>query len=179
MPKLRSPLPWFTMKLSSKLEKALNEQMHLEYVSAYAYLGMAAYFEPGPFSGFAKWMRMQSSEELDHARKFFDYIVDRNGTLALKALPEPKTGYKSALEVFRASLAHEQRVSASICALYDQAQGEKDYATASFLKWFLDEQVEEEKVVSDFIQKLELVGENHNGLYQIDKLASRRGEEKS
>jgi ferritin len=44
------------------------------------------------------------------------------------------------------------------------------------LKWFLDEQVEEEKTVTDFIQKLELVGENHNGLYQLDKLAGRRGE---
>jgi ferritin len=152
--------------------------MHLEYVSAYAYLGMAAHFEPTPFAGFAKWMRLQSNEELEHARKFFDYIVDRNGQVALKGLPEPKVDYKSPLEVFRASLAHEQRVSAAICALCDQAQSEKDYPTVSFLKWFLDEQVEEEKVVSDFVLKLELVGENHNGLYQIDKLASRRGDEK-
>ncbi len=166
------------MKLSSKLEKALNEQMHLEFISAYAYLGMAAHFEQTPFSGFAKWMQVQSSEELEHAHKFFGYIANRNGKVVLKALPEPKLDYKSPLEVFRASLGHEEKVSASIGALYELAQSEKDYPTASFLKWFLDEQVEEEKVVSDFVLKLELVGENHNGLYQIDKLASRRGEEK-
>ncbi|MGO9199791.1 MAG: ferritin [Limisphaerales bacterium] len=166
------------MKLSIKLEKALNEQINLEFSSAYAYLAMAAHFENTAFTGFARWMRLQSDEELAHARKFFDYIVERNGRVVLKALAEPKLDWKSPLEVFRTSLGHEQRVSAAICGLYETAQEEKDYATLSFLKWFLDEQVEEEKNVSDFIVKLELVGESHNGLYQIDKLAGHRGEEK-
>jgi ferritin len=165
------------MKLPIKLEKALNEQINLEFSSAYAYLGMAAYFEHTAFEGFAKWMRVQSDEELEHARKFFNYIVERNGRIVLKGLPEPKLDFKSPLESFQASLAHEQRVSAAICGLYELAHNEKDYPTLSFLKWFLDEQVEEEKTVTDFIAKLELVGENHNGLYQIDKLAGRRGEE--
>jgi len=165
------------MKLPIKLEKALNEQINLEFSSAYAYLGMAAYFEQTAFTGFAKWMRVQSDEELEHARKFFNYLVERNGRVVLKGLPEPKLDYKSPLESFQASLGHEQKVSAAICGLYELAQNEKDYPTLSFLKWFLDEQVEEEKTVTDFIAKLELVGESHNGLYQIDKLAGRRGEE--
>jgi ferritin len=165
------------MKLPIKLEKALNEQINLEFSSAYAYLGMAAYFEQTAFTGFAKWMRLQSDEELEHAHKFFGYIAGRNGKVVLKALPEPKTDYKSPLESFQTSLAHEQKVSAAICALYELAQSEKDYPTLSFLKWFLDEQVEEEKTVTDFIAKLELVGESHNGLYQIDKLAGHRAEE--
>ncbi len=165
------------MKLPIKLEKALNDQINLEFSSAYAYLGMAAYFEQSPFAGFAKWMRLQSDEELRHARKFFDYIVERNGKVLLKALPEPKLDYKSPLEAFQTSLAHEQKVSAAICGLYELAQNEKEYSTLSFLKWFLDEQVEEEKTVTDFIAKLELVGDSHNGLYQIDKLAGRRGQE--
>jgi len=165
------------MKLPIKLEKALNEQINLEYSSAYAYLGMAAYFEQTPFEGFATWMRLQSDEELEHARKFFNYIVERNGKVVLKALAEPKVDYKSPLEAFQASLGHEERVSAAICGLYELAQNEKEYPTLSFLKWFLDEQVEEEKTVTDFIVKLKLVGENHNGLYQIDKLAGRRAKE--
>ncbi|MGA2863348.1 MAG: ferritin [Verrucomicrobiota bacterium] len=164
------------MKLPNKLEKALNEQINLEFSSAYAYLGMAAYFEQTAFAGFAKWMELQSEEELKHAHKFFNYITERNGKVALKALAEPKCDYKSPLEAFQASLAHEQKVSAAICGLYELAQAEKEYPTLSFLKWFLDEQVEEEKTVADIIAKLELVGENHNGLYQIDRLAGRRGE---
>lgn len=164
------------MKLPNKLEKALNGQINLELSSAYAYLGMAAYFDMTAFTGFAKWMNLQTNEELQHARKFFDYVIERGGKVTLKAIGEPKCDFKSPLEVFQASLVHEHKVSAAICGLYEIAQAEKDFATLSFLKWFLDEQVEEEKNVGDLIAKLELVGDNHNGLYQIDRLAAMRAQ---
>ena len=164
------------MKLSNKLEKALNDQISLEFVSAFAYLGMAAYFDQTAFTGFGKWMQLQSNEELGHAHRFFKYVVERGGKVMLQAIPAPKCDFKSPLEAFRTSLGHEQKVSAAICAIYDLAGAEKDYPTQSFLKWFLDEQVEEEKSVSEFIAKLELVGDNHNGLFQVDKLAGKRTE---
>ena len=165
------------MKLSNKLEKAINEQINLELSSAYAYLGMAAYFNQTPFSGFARWMDLQSGEEIGHAHKFFDYVVERGGKVSLKAIGEPKCEFKGPLEVFQAALAHEQRVSAAIAGLYELAQAEKDYATAAFLKWFLDEQVEEERNVTDFIMKLELAGDHVSGLIQIDRLAALRTKE--
>jgi ferritin len=165
------------MKLSNKLEKALNDQINLEFCSAYAYLGMAAYFDQTAFTGFGKWMQLQSSEELGHANRFFKYVVERGGKVTLQAIPEPKCDYKSPLEAFKASLGHEQKVSAAICAIYELASMEKDYATLSFLKWFLDEQVEEEKSVCEVIAKLELVGDNRNGLFQIDHQAAKRAEE--
>lgn len=164
------------MKLSSKLEKVLNDQINLELSSAYAYLGMAAYFEHTAFTGFGKWMEVQTKEELGHANRFFKYIAERGGKVTLQAIAEPKCDYKSPLDVFKASLGHEQKVSAAICAIYELATGEKDYATLSFLKWFLDEQVEEERNVGDILAKLELVGDNRGALYQIDKQAGRRAE---
>jgi ferritin len=164
------------MKLSSKLEKVLNDQVNLELNAAYAYLGMAAYFEHTAFTGFGKWMEVQSKEEIGHADRFFKYIVERGGRVTLQAIAEPKCDYKSPLDVFKASLGHEQKVSAAICAIYELAGGEKDYATLSFLKWFLDEQVEEERNVGDILAKLELVGDNRGALYQIDKQAGRRAE---
>lgn len=166
------------MKLSNKLERVLNDQINLELCSAYAYLGMAAYFERTAFTGFGKWMEVQSKEELGHANRFFKYIVERGGKVTLQAIPEPKSDYKSPLDVFRASLGHEQKVSASICAIYELAGDEKDFATLSFLKWFLDEQVEEERNVGDVLAKLELIGDNRGALYQVDQQAGRRAEEK-
>jgi ferritin len=167
-----------SMKLSNKLEKALNDQLNLELASAYAYLGMAAYFEQTPFAGFAAWMKVQSKEELGHAGKFFKYIAERNGKVNLGALAEPKADYKSVHEAFKTSLGHEQKVSAAICALYELATIEKDYATQSFLRWFLDEQVEEEKNVGDLVTKLDMVGDNRNGLFQLDHHAGKRAQEK-
>ncbi len=165
------------MKLSSKLEKILNDQVNMELASAYAYLGMVAYFQSTPLTGFARWMQVQSGEEVGHAGRFFKYIVERGGKVTLGAITEPKCDYKSPLDAFKASLSHEQKVSASICAIYELATAEKDYATLSFLKWFLDEQVEEERNVGDILAKLELVGDNRSGLYQIDQQAARRAEE--
>jgi ferritin len=162
------------MKLSAKLERALNDQITLEFSSAYAYLGMAAYFEHTAFTGFGKWMELQGNEELGHARKFFRYLLDRGGKVDLQALPQPRCNYTSPLDAFKASLAHEEKVSDSICGIYELASAAKDYATISFLKWFLDEQVEEEKSVGDIVAKLELVGDNRNGLFQMDKHAGKR-----
>ena len=54
---------------------------------------------------------------------------------------------------------------------------QKDYPTLSFLKWFLNEQVEEERNVGEILAKLELAGDNRGALYQIDRQAGRRAEE--
>jgi len=166
------------MKLSAKIEQALNNQLNLELSSAYAYMGMAAYFEQTPFSGFAKWMEVQTKEEVEHAQKFFKYITERGGKVKLQAIPEPRSDFKSPLEVFQASLGHEQKVSAAISSIYEASLAEKDYPTLAFLQWFLDEQVEEEKSVGDLVTKLELIGDNRNGLFQLDHHASKRGEAK-
>jgi ferritin len=165
------------MKLSTKLEAALNDQLHLEVISAYSYLGMAAHFQQTAFTGFVRWMELQSQEELRHAHKFFSYIGQRGGKVKLQTVPEPKCDYKSVLEAFQASLAHEQKVSAAICGIYEVALAGKDFATLSFLKWFLDEQVEEERNVGEMVAKLELVGDNHNGLFYLDKLAAKRADD--
>ncbi len=165
------------MKLPTKVEKALNDQINLELSSAYAYLGMAAYFDSTPFTGFAAWMKAQAQEELGHVDRFYRYIVERNGKVALKAIAEPKCEYKSPLDAFQAALKHEQTVSASICSLYELAAAEKDYPTVSLLKWFIDEQVEEESNAGEMVAKLELIGENRNGLFHLDHRAGERGKE--
>ncbi len=166
------------MKLSAKLQKVLNDQVNLELSSAYAYLGMVAYFESTPFTGFGAWMRVQSGEEVGHANRFFKYIIERGAKVSLAAITQPKCDYRSPIEAFKASLAHEQKVSAAICAIYEQAAAEKDFPTLSFLKWFLDEQVEEERNVSEMLAKLELAGDNRGALYQLDQQAGRRAEQK-
>lgn len=164
------------MQLDSAVAGALNQQINLEFSSAYAYLGMAAYFEHRGLPGFAGWMRLQGKEELGHAAKFFEYLLARGGRVDLAAIAAPPTAYASPRAAFEASLKHEQGVSASICRLYELAHGAKDYATLSFLKWFLDEQVEEEKTVTDLLDKLQLAGESPAGLFQLDRELARRTE---
>ena len=163
--------------LSDKMQAALNAQINAELYSSYLYLSMAAYFESQNLLGFANWMHKQSGEETVHGMKFYNYIINRRGRVLLSALDSPKTEWKSSLAVFEDSLKHEQKVTGLINKLMDLAIAESDHATISFLKWFVDEQVEEEANVDNVIQDLKRIGDAPEGLFMLDReLAGRKGE---
>jgi ferritin len=162
--------------LSKSLQDAINEQINLELSSAYVYLSMSAHFEADNLSGFATWMRVQYNEETGHAMKFFKYMYDRGGKVFLKTIQQPSTKFKSPLDVFKLVLEHEQKVTASINKLYELALKEKDYASQSFLQWFINEQVEEEKNATDIINMLEMIGFTPISLMMADRqLGARKG----
>lgn len=162
------------MDLDTKLCNLLNEQINHEMTSSYTYLAMSSWFEETPYSGFAQWMYTQSLEETDHAMKFYHFLVDRNAQVSLMSIEQPLATYSSAIDVFKASLEQEQKVTAQIHNLYSAAEEARDHETKNFLNWFLDEQVEEEKNVRDMIDRLELIGENPVGMLQLDQEAARR-----
>ncbi len=162
------------MALSKKIETTLNEQINAEFNSSYLYLAMAAYFEDLNLKGMAKWMKMQSSEELKHGLKLFDYTIDRKGRVVLSKIDTPKKEWKNFVSVFEDVLAHEQYITTKINKFMDIAISEKDHATASMLKWFVDEQVEEESVVDEILEKLKLVGNDNTALFLIDKELGER-----
>ena len=155
--------------LSEKIQTALNDQINMELGAYYTYLSMSAYFESLGLRGFSSWMFTHSQEEMTHAMKIYDYIHSRLGRVSLKAVAAPRAEWNSALEAFEDAMHHEQAVTASIGRLVTLARVENDHATDSFLKWFVDEQVEEEELVDDAIRKLKLVGNNGPGLYMLDQ----------
>ncbi len=162
------------MNLNEKVQDALNKQMGMEFAAAHSYLSMAAYFEREAWDGFGQWMTLQSDEERLHAMKFYSYINDRGGKVVLPEIPAPTIDFDSPLAVFESSFAQEQEVSSSIYALYKLANDAADFATVSFLKWFVDEQVEEEKSVSDMIDKLKRAANNPEAMLLLDRYAGER-----
>jgi ferritin len=162
--------------LNSRIEVAINKQINLEFSASYTYLGMALYMDAEHLSGFASWMVAQSDEERTHARRLLRYMLDRNGNVDLDSIPRPKVDYSSIKEVFEASLAQEKNNTQSINALYALASELDDYATQAHLKWFLDEQVEEEKSITDILGRLELAGGDKTAILILDQsLAGRSG----
>ncbi len=160
--------------LNLTVEKAINEQINAELYSAYLYLSMSAYLETQSLPGFANWMRIQFQEEQAHALKFFDYVNERGGKVTLTAIEEPATDWSSVSAVFENTLEHERLVTGKINHLMDIAMEEKDYATESFLRWFIDEQVEEEATAETILSHVERVEGNGNGLMMLDReLGSR------
>ncbi len=68
---------------SKKVEDALNKQINEELYSAYSYLAMASEADRLGLPGFVNWFKMQYQEELAHADRFFNYILERDGKVRL------------------------------------------------------------------------------------------------
>ena len=148
---------------------AVNSQINAELESAYLYLAMSAKMERKNLPGLARWLRLQWEEELAHAMKLYDFMIQRDAKVQLQALPEPEVHFETPLQAFESVLEHEQYISERIANLYELATREHDYPLQSLLQWFIDEQVEEEDNARSAIDALRLVGENGPGLFLFDR----------
>lgn len=160
--------------LNETLLKALNDQVNFEFYSSYTYLAMAGYCESIDLVGFANFFRVQAKEELDHAMKFYDYVYQKNGSIELDMIEKPQITYDGAIDVFEKGYEHEQLVTKRIYELADIAYETKEHATISLLKWFIDEQVEEENSFNAILKKVRRCDGNQAALYLLDDELAKR-----
>ena len=160
--------------LSKAIQDAINNQINKEFYSSYLYLAMATYCAETNLSGFASWMKVQSTEEYGHAMKFHGYVIERNGHVELETIEKPNAKFKSPADVFKQVLEHEQKVTAMINKLYELAIKEKDYPTQIMLEWFITEQLEEEKSAGDILEQLKMVGDSPVSLIMMDRQLAAR-----
>ena len=161
--------------LSKTVQDAINEQVKNELYSAYLYLSMSTYCESNNLQGSARWMRAQAKEEQGHGLKLIDFVLDRGGTVALQALAQPPAEFASLLDLFQQVLDHERKVTAMINRLYETAVKESDYPTQNLMRWYVDEQVEEEKNAALIVEQLKMVGTQGTALFIIDGRLGARG----
>ncbi len=162
------------MPMKPKLVEAFNAQIQAEFQSAYTYLGMAAWFAENNLPGFAQWMRVQWQEETMHAMKLYDFIHNRGASVTLRPLTAPAKKFTTALSVFEQVRKHELAITASINDLYELALKEKDLPAQIVLQWFINEQVEEEALVMEIIERLKLVGSDGPSVYLLDRQMATR-----
>jgi ferritin len=155
---------------------AVNEQIRHELESEYIYLSMSAHFEAENLPGFAKWMRLQSQEEVNHSMRLFDYLNDRGARVTLQALTQPPVTFDTPLSVFEQAFAHEQKITSLIEQLNETAGKHGDYATQAMLQWFITEQVEEEKNAAQAVDQLRMAGDNRAALLFLDRQLGARTE---
>ncbi|UPK69550.1 ferritin [Chitinophaga filiformis] len=156
--------------LSQRMQEALNRQVVMEAQSSQAYLAMGSWAEIQPgLKGVTKFFFKHSDEERFHMLKLIHYINERGGFAIIPALAQPVLTFVSLKKAFEELFAHEVKVSESINDLVDIALEEKDYATHNFLQWYVNEQIEEERVARECNDKLELIGDDKSGLYLFDR----------
>ena len=154
--------------LSPKIQEALNEQITVEAQSSQIYLSMASWAEVLGFEGVAQFMYAHSDEERMHMLKMVKFVNERGGHSIIAPLTAPPMEFGSFKEMFQELFDHEVKVSSCINNLIDICLQEKDYATHNFLQWYVSEQIEEEALARNILDKINLIGDDKGGFYLFD-----------
>lgn len=133
-------------QINDSLVAAINEQIRREFQAAQNYLAMATHLEGKSLEYLAGFFYRQADEEREHAMKLVRYLLEVGRAPVIPALDAPAAEFGDIAEIFTASLAQEQAVTAAIHELVDMALEARDHATYQLLLWYVDEQVEEEAV---------------------------------
>lgn len=154
--------------LSPKIEAALNKQVTVEAESSQVYLAMASWAENLGFEGVSQFMYAHSDEERQHMLKLIKFINERGGHAKVSQLSAPPLEFGSFKDMFQTLFDHEVMVSMTINDLVDVSLQEKDYATHNFLQWYVSEQIEEEALARNILDKINLIGDDKGGFYLFD-----------
>lgn len=155
--------------LSPQVSKSLNKQIELEGFSSQYYLAMASWAETQGLNGVSAFLYTHADEERLHMLKLIKFVNERGGHGVVPALKQPPVTFKSVKSVFEEILKHEIKVTNEINALVDSTLKEKDYTTHNFLQWYVSEQIEEEALARQIVDKLKLIGDDKGGLYFFDR----------
>jgi bacterioferritin B len=142
---------------SERFVEALNEQIGREFLAAHQYTAVGAYYDRLTFPRLAKFFYDQADEERGHAMRMVGYLNDTASDLRLGEIPAPKNSFADHVEPIRLAVESEKKVTISIGKLYEIARETNDYASESFMQWFVDEQVEEESSMQALLEVAERV----------------------
>jgi len=155
--------------VNAKVEKLLNRQIKAEAQSSHIYLAMASWAENHGIGGTAAFMYRHAEEERMHMLKLVRFVNERGGKALIPAVDVPKTDYKSVRELFSQLLEHEIKVTDMINEVVYTCQAERDFTTNNFMQWYVAEQLEEEALARNILDKLKMIGDDKGGLYLFDR----------
>lgn len=142
-------------KIQAKVLAELNRQFNYELSAAQNYHALALWCAEQNFKGFAAFFKQQAKEEQEHADKIAQHMLDRGALPEITAVPAPKQGFKSLLEVAQHAQSTEQGNTQGIMAVYETAVAAKDYPAQFLMQWFISEQVEEEAWTAEMVARVE------------------------
>ena len=155
--------------MNKRIEGVLNKQIKLEASSSHHYLSMASWAETEGYSGVANFLYQQSDEERQHMLRLVKFVNERGGRAIIPALKSIELSFGSLHEVFTDLLEHEVAVTNAVNEVVFICLEEKDYTTHTFMQWYVSEQLEEEALAKNILDKLKIVGSEKSGLYLFDR----------
>ena len=161
-----------TNRLSATLSAALNAQITKEAHASQIYLSYGAWAENQGYSGVANFLFRHAQEERNHMMKILEYILKRGGEVKITSIPAPPENPASINSCFEKIFKHEVDNTNAVYALVKMSLAEEDWATWNFMQWFVKEQIEEETLALNLLDKMKIAGGekiSSNDLYSLDK----------
>ncbi|CUX97453.1 non-heme ferritin [Candidatus Hoaglandella endobia] len=155
--------------LTQEMVNKLNEQLNLEFVSANIYLQMSAWCNNKGFEGASNFFKIQSSEEMYHMHRLFDYLNDTGTMPVLGSIDAPQVDFLSLLDLIKLAYEQEKIITQKINSLAHFSMMLKDYSTFYFLQWYVEKQYKEGKIFKSILDKFSLVNPDFGGLFLIDQ----------
>lgn len=155
--------------LSEDIENILNEQIKIEAHASALYLAMSSWCDDQGLDNAANFFAKQSDEERGHMLKLFKYINDRGGRAISPEVPKVPVDFESFRGIFEQTLEQEMFVTEQFNNIADRCMKAKDFVTFNFIRWFLDEQIEEEYVARRILELFDVIGEEGTGRWEIDR----------
>lgn len=101
--------------------------------------------------------------------KLVRFINERGGKADIPSIEIPQKDFQSLTDIFTLLLEHEIKVTNMINEVVFVCLEEKDYSTHNFMQWFVAEQLEEEALARNILDKLKMIGNDKAGLYLFDR----------
>lgn len=155
--------------LKDEIIDIINKQIKMEAQSSAAYLAMAAWCDVRGYDNSAAFFFKQSDEERKHQMKFFHYLADMECDAISPTVDESKHEFPTLRSVFETALEMEIAVTDSIHDMVRACRKEGDIATEEFLRWFVQEQIEEEFVARKTLELFDVLGEDKIGLGMVEE----------
>jgi ferritin len=145
-----------TYVMNSDVMNLLNLQMNVELANERVYKQFAALLDVSNWSGTVAWMKAAGDEERGHAKGFEDWIITNFGTPRIDAQESVAGGVdgENLIMFWEGALKLEHENTLRINALYKSAWDAQEWATCNFLEFYLKDQIEGEREISDIILSL-------------------------
>jgi ferritin len=145
--------------ISKKVGAAINAQIGLEFFASLQYEAISAWFKLQGLPRLSAHFAGQAAEELVHAHRFINFLLETGTALDLPGIEAPQCGFKNAVAAVELALNHELKVTESIKTLLDLAEKENDRFTQNSLQWFITEQLEEVSSTEELLQMVKRAGD--------------------
>ena len=144
------------------------EHLNMERFANIQYFAIYLWFQERDLDGFASYFLKESQGEMDHAKKFADYLIARGQNVKLKGLPEPIQTWDTIDELVSYSFNMEADLTSSLQQLYSISERISDTRTNVFLDPIVEAQIQSEDDFAHILGKVKFANNQPSAILLID-----------